>query len=607
MELGLSGLESSPFTSRLDSNYVATDSESLQIESLLKRPISRFEDISTQLEQLNEQHTRLQNEQTSLLLSVSKHRALISLVRKLPIDILQEIFIACLPTAHNSVMSKREPPILLTQVCSSWRIVAHATPQLWKSIHIVVPCKTPGFYTIEYPNFESILQQVAHRRSEAVMEWIGRSATCPLDISLIQRENTVLDGFCNKIMDYLIGISERWRNISFSAPHYTLQRMAELPASKVPLLQSLFLDCSVLHSTPSPTFARFDLRSIWLASGVMTAPKLREVSLTQLNEDATRLPINWSQLTNLSLEGISWGGTSPSLSVSGAYKILSSCRNLVTCRLEVCIVAEFEEYTLFEKNSTLISLPFLTKLSIREGASLSVLFTLLHLPSLLTLEFHTAIWPTQDTSTSLLSLLMRSQSMIQHLITDAQFFKQQDFIACLRLCPFLKSLRIRQSHARSYPPPPPPWPQTDIRVCQVDDAFLKMFIPSDSLVDNTNSNSNNQPAIIRIDEDPLSGCLCPNLDTFESSTATAFSETALLQFIKGKNGGGEPGLAKLERLCVTFHLRPLHDINPELEPYIQAGLVANISYPPSPFAGPLSPFDRLRFPLINQPGFWSRY
>ena len=94
-------MDSSPFASGLDSNYIATDSESLEIKILLEHPTARLEELSTELQELRD-------EQSALLLFISKHRTLISPIRKLPIDVLQKIFIACLPTAHNPVMSKSE-------------------------------------------------------------------------------------------------------------------------------------------------------------------------------------------------------------------------------------------------------------------------------------------------------------------------------------------------------------------------------------------------------------------------------------------------------------------------------------------------------------------
>jgi hypothetical protein len=93
----------------------------------------------------------------------------------------------------------------------------------------------------------------------------------------------------------------------------------------------------------------------------------------------------------------------------------------------------------------------------------------------------------------------------------------------------------------------------------VDDAFLKLFFES----------SNDE------------GYLCPHLEVFECLSGTAFSDTTLLQLVREKNGDSTTGIAKLKRLYVYLDCRPLCDINQELEPYKQAGLVASIAYLPS--------------------------
>ena len=75
---------------------------------------------------------------------------------------------------------------------------------------------------------------------------------------------------------------------------------------------------------------------------------------------------------------------------------------------------------------------------------------------------------------------------------------------------------------------------------RVDDAFLKLFI--ESLNDE--------------------GYLCPYLEDFKSTSDTEFSETALLHFVKEKNGDSHTGLAKLKHLSVVFYYRRLNDVNP---------------------------------------------
>jgi hypothetical protein len=512
-------MDSSPFASRLNSNSVATNSE---IQTLLELPTSCPE------------KQELRNEQSALL-SISKHRVLISPIRKLPLEILQEIFIACLPSANNPVMSSLEPPILLTQICSFWRNVAHTTPQLWKSIHIVIPGRENSSSTA-VENWQRI-----DRRSEAVQEWLTRSAAYPLEISIGANVDNSLNEFYYKIIDSLIRFSKRWREFCFVAPYQALLPIASLSPSKVPLLETLSLNCQ-LHGLPPIDFTLLDPQSV---CGVLKAPNLRDLRfygtwLTVLNKDVSRLPINWGQLTTIVLERDTWDECC--LTVLQTYKLLSLCRNLITCQLEIGSISDLET------NTALVSLPFLTRLSVHESSSLSKLFTLLHLPSLNDIEFHTTIRPTQQSSTSLLSLLTRFHNTTK-LITDSHYFTRLEFIKCLRLCPLLKSLSIRKPNEFGVTP--------NSISCKVDDAFLRLFFES----------SNDE------------GALCPHLEIFESPSWTKFSETALLQFVGEKNGGSTTGLAKLKRLYVRFSHRPLHDINQELEPYKQAGLVISIIYP----------------------------
>ena len=255
------------------------------------------------------------------------------------------------------------------------------------------------------------------------------------------------------------------------------------------------------------------------------------------------------------LEGSSSGSLSP-LSIARAYKLFSLCRNLITCRLEIGNLTGDDELISFESTTALISLPFLTKSSVREEVtSLSRLFTLLHLPSLNYIEFHTVIEPTEQSSISLLSLLTRFRTTTK-LVTDPRYYTRLDFINCLRLCPLLKSLYIRESSIFYWVMETPP----DIPYCKIDDAFMRLFFEP----------SSNEGYL-----------LCPHLEEFEITSKARFSETTLLQFVKEKKGDSTTtGLAKLKKLYVSFDSVPLSDIKQELEPYEAAGLVASLlSYP----------------------------
>ncbi|KAF8148563.1 hypothetical protein K438DRAFT_1535720, partial [Mycena galopus ATCC 62051] len=62
---------------------------------------------------------------------IDYHRALVSQPRHLPQEVIEQIFLACLPTHHKAVMSVAEAPLLLGHICSAWRSIAFAMPELF--------------------------------------------------------------------------------------------------------------------------------------------------------------------------------------------------------------------------------------------------------------------------------------------------------------------------------------------------------------------------------------------------------------------------------------------------------------------------------------------
>ncbi|KAJ6544218.1 hypothetical protein B0H19DRAFT_894535, partial [Mycena capillaripes] len=122
---------SSPFAPQLGTNYCPKDEEVLEIKALLVEPSLRLKRLDDEITDLQKAIDKLAEERNSLGAYVDAHKALISPVRRLPLDIIQEIFIACLPTHSNCVVSAIEAPVLLGRICSSWRAISLSTPRLW--------------------------------------------------------------------------------------------------------------------------------------------------------------------------------------------------------------------------------------------------------------------------------------------------------------------------------------------------------------------------------------------------------------------------------------------------------------------------------------------
>ncbi|KIJ94521.1 hypothetical protein K443DRAFT_356786 [Laccaria amethystina LaAM-08-1] len=194
---------SSPFSAHFDTNYAASDQEVGKICKLLLEPQSRLARLDSEISRVQALLRSLYDERDNVNCFIDKHRALITPIRRLPLDILQEIFTHCLPTEGNPIMSADETPLLLTRICSLWRNAAFSAPRLWSQIHIPVPnshCKYfPMFIAPE--EYSDTVQRVIHRRSLVIREWLDRSGACPVDISYYQVDDPTMTYHAQPLID----------------------------------------------------------------------------------------------------------------------------------------------------------------------------------------------------------------------------------------------------------------------------------------------------------------------------------------------------------------------------------------------------------------------
>ncbi|KAJ6488350.1 hypothetical protein DFH09DRAFT_1209875 [Mycena vulgaris] len=249
----------SSFSPKLGTNYCPNDDEVVEIRALLVEPTLRLE--------------RLDNEIA----------ALISPVRRLPIDIIQEIFAACMPTHRNCVMSAREAPVLLGRICGSWRTLSLATPRLWASLHVVEPTRPFANSNISDALFEAKVTQ----RQETAKTWLGRSGQLgtPSDPPSLHT---------GRFLQALIQFAPRWQHVSFSVPSSALDALRPLTESDVPVLESIRLSPRQL-----PGLLQFD----WGRSGMFAGARISSFSIWGSNFRMAELPLRWHLLTSLSILG----------------------------------------------------------------------------------------------------------------------------------------------------------------------------------------------------------------------------------------------------------------------------------------------------------------
>ncbi|KAJ7753376.1 hypothetical protein DFH07DRAFT_697981, partial [Mycena maculata] len=100
---------------------------------------ARASTTSSSIAELTRKIDELTRKRAALNEFVTAHLTLVSHVRRLPVDIMQKIFVACLPSGQNFVIAEHDAPLLLCHVCRGCRNLALTTPRLWASLDISVP------------------------------------------------------------------------------------------------------------------------------------------------------------------------------------------------------------------------------------------------------------------------------------------------------------------------------------------------------------------------------------------------------------------------------------------------------------------------------------
>ncbi|KAF7296710.1 F-box domain-containing protein [Mycena chlorophos] len=301
-------------------DYAPFDADAAQLRDFIAPRVAQLAAFDSEVADLLRKVDHIHRERQALVDEIKPCMALLSPIRRMPEEVLREIFLACLPHDRNCVMSRREAPVLLGQVCSLWRNIAFSTPALWTKLHIVEPgsmsvgklvSPTRGGVILldnlavafETPNPpRHTISLLVARRIRGLNEWLSRSGVLPLSISFrgSQERRDALDNIPNLptelFMRAICAYSRRWQDLHLRF----LQTMAfsialsHLEAEDVPLLRNLSLT-----QGGSSTF----LPEIpWLAFRLFAAPSLRRLSYSGHGHFLGDLLVAWSQLLYLRVD-----------------------------------------------------------------------------------------------------------------------------------------------------------------------------------------------------------------------------------------------------------------------------------------------------------------
>lgn len=227
--------------------------------------------VDTAIRKLAAIQAKLEENSAHVRGSLLAHKALTSPARRIPPEILGEVFYHCLSKTPYITPRDVESPMVLARVCRHWREVAISTPRLWSSLSIYLhrtACK-------------------AYRRG--CESWLGRAKSVSLtlrvlnDVNMFAAEPTSLSSVVQWLRPLIGQSSDLWWHGPSLPALFVPDTETDLPIQR--------LRITAHRETPSIHFPG-------------PATRLRSASLQCLNYDLQSLDkinLPWDSLVELNM------------------------------------------------------------------------------------------------------------------------------------------------------------------------------------------------------------------------------------------------------------------------------------------------------------------
>jgi uncharacterized small protein (DUF1192 family) len=506
----------------LSTNYIPLDSEAEQICQLISGPLEEVSRLDEQIATLQATIDRLSQERKRLDDYIQTHRSLISRARRMPRDVVEEIFIHCLPADRNAAMSASEAPVLLGRICSAWRQISMSTPQLWSSLHFPFP-KIDLLMSHEF--------DLLKRRIEVAKGWLNRSGSRPLSLSFwapntrfMFMERVGVEQAIMELMEIFTAHSRQWKSIDIALPDFTLlPSVSTLTEADFPMLRKVELEIWTLESGEEfpaiPMLRTQSIRVIGLASQI----------------SPSSYAAHWAQLTELSLHR----NLGVEFSWLDALDVLHQTRNLRKCSLK--LDSEPTDVQPLPPQQNFIILPFLESLFVYEWgrSDLTNFFNPLVMPHLK--SFALFIYDSSPVHIPFKSLCTSSNKLESIQLRLHQFWLEE-FTDCLALLPSIKGLYLMDA---------------DLLPDDLSIGLMKPLTETDGQ------------------------CLCPCLEDIILVRCQGLTDQMLLSFLQARAHSEEKNVTRLKRAMVSFSQKKKMDLTANLAPLVATGMEIQLHYFPA--------------------------
>ena len=574
------------FASLLQNNDAPSESTIRELTESLKAPLNELQEVEAEIQRLGELMETMKMKRQSIQKRINDHTTILSPARRLPPDVLHEIFFHCLPIHHNPIMKSSESPLLLTRICSSWRAIALSSPRIWSKVYIPLPGDpsiSSGYGTINDETTLSIRRQrfagILRSRCGAVRRWLERSGACPLSLSVTYPsncsgiQNPKDDELIHEMFEILLSFADRWRDVDLSMPEDIYKKLQDnIDPTTLSSLKSLKL---TLYQIP-----RWDnTQSIPIR--LLAAPGLRRVNISAiqtLHMTGNLIQPIWNHITHITFASSTTDrhllillGQCPNL-VFGKFIVSSSWPNQMIMDQEAIILPHLESFAINGSGPYEIMTIIFKAMKALALTRLSYQWFNQHTPADdSTIPLPTPVIPLLDNST-----------LISYLSLDGGL-SSQDTQECLR-----RGERVTHVVFGK-----PPFANTSNHLFPFNmDPDVIHRDPFDLKV-------------LSIDSEAVA--LLPRLESLEAYNLSSLTDEDLLNVITSRIKAFRRGeTAALNSIKISFRRQRQKDISEEVSRLAKAAGIEvklDLDYPPqgSRFFDPLSP----SFGFISRDDIWS--